>query len=255
MKKLCILILIICIIGCKKKKDIVAKVNNYILTQENLKTLNVTQKNKKEFVTEWINLKLLACSIENNELINLKKENYETKLKANIYISKLLESENIDKDELLEYYNANYQNFYKEITKYKFQKIYLSNKKNKDNLVKELSKISGITFSELAKKYSEELYGKNGGYTGFVDKESIRPLVWDKLTNSEIGKYYWIDVPEGYVIGRWYEKKDFKIQLGFEQVKNDIIKILKKEDRKKIIEKELQRLRKINKVEINLDYN
>ncbi len=255
LKNMLILNIIILILSCKTDKNIIARVNKEILTKQDLITLKIEEKNKRNFINDWINFKLLSNSVNDNELINLKANNYKTKLKANIYISKLFEKEEVAQNELINYYNANYQNFYKQITKYKFQKIYVSTKSKKNELVKEISKITGIKFSDLAKKYSEDIYGKNGGYTGFVDEESIRPLVWQKLTNSEKGKYYWIDVPDGYVIGRWYEKKEFKIQLSFEQVKNEIKKIIKQADRQKIIEKELQKLRKEKKVEINLDYN
>ncbi len=241
--------------GCFDSGQILAKVNNNKLTQEDLHTLNIEKENQEKFINEWVKMKLFASSVKDNELIKLKTINYKDKVKANYFISNLLKSKKIEKKELLDYYNANYQNFYKTITKYKFQKIYVSNKKKKDVIINKISQNVGVKFSDLAKQFSEDIYGKNGGYTGFVDKNSIKDIVWEKLINSERNKYLWIDVPDGYVIGRWYDRKDFKMQLSFDQVKDKIQEILIKKNRENLLKQELEKLKRNNKVEINLKYN
>ncbi len=241
--------------SCFSSDKVVAKVNNQNLTQKDLNILRIKKKNQEKFIHEWVKIKLFASSIKDSEIIKLKTKNYKDKIKANYFISNILRNKKIEKKELLDYYKANYQNFYKTIIKYKFQKIYVSNKTKKGLIINKISQNTGIKFSDLAKQFSEDIYGKNGGYTGFVDKNSIKDIVWEKLTKTEKNKYIWIDTPDGYIIGRWYDKKEFKIQQSFDQVKDEIQTILIKRNREKLLNKELEKLKKNNKVVINLKYN
>ena len=136
--------------------------------------------------------------------------------------------------------------------KYKFQKIYVATKKKKNIIINKISQNKNIKFSDLAKLFSEDIFGKNGGYTGFVDNNGVRKIVWKKLTNSPKNKYIWIDTPDGYVVGRWYDRKEFKLQLSFDKVKDEIQRLLIKQNREKLLNQELEKLKKENKVEINL---
>ena len=190
--------------------------------------------------------------MKDNPAIRLSSEFNKDKIKANFFISNLLKNKKINKSELLNYYKANYQNFYKTVTKYKFQKIYVATKNKKNIIINKISQDRNTKFSNLAKLYSEDMFGKNGGYTGFVEENGVRKIVWDKLTSSPKNKYIWIDVPDGYVVGRWYDKKEFKIQLSFDKVKDEIQKLLIKQNREKLLNQELEKLKRENKVEINL---
>ena len=162
--------------GCFESNTVLARVNNKTLKQSDLKYLNIDKKNQEQFIHEWVKLQLLASSVKENPIINLKANFNKAKMKANIFVSNLLKNKEINKEDLLNYYKVNYQNFYEVVPKYKFQKIYVSTKKKKNIIINKISENTGIKFSDLAKDYSEDIFGKNGGYTGFAQQNNF-PLV------------------------------------------------------------------------------
>ena len=71
--------------GCFESNTVLARVNNKTLKQSDLKYLNIDKKNQEQFIHEWVKLQLLASSVKENPIINLKANFNKAKMKANIF--------------------------------------------------------------------------------------------------------------------------------------------------------------------------
>ena len=175
-----------------------------------------SEKQKEEFYIKYKNIFAMP------EKINIEYIVFDS--------NKLKELISNDKESLKNYFN---ENKFKYIVpeKRELSQIFLSNikgdKKENKILIEEIatSLKSGISFSELAKKYSNDQLSKdNGGKIGWVNKEDLNKEISDKLfileNVNDISDI--IETEQGYYILMLTGVIDAKIKT-FDQVK-EIVK-------------------------------
>ncbi len=186
--------------------------NDFINEKENF-----SEEQKKEFFMKYKNIFALPEKIDIEYILFNKK--------------KLKELISVNESSLKNYFN---ENKFKYITpeKREFSQIFLSNikgDKNENNiLIKEISGFlkSGASFSELAKKYSNDQLSKNnGGKIGWVNKNDLNKEISDKLfmleSINDISDI--IETDQGFYILKLTGLIDAKIKT-FEDVKDNVKK-------------------------------
>ena len=251
-----IILATVILFGCnsEKKMDIVAQVNEDILTLEELKSpFSVEQwnlkspKEKKELVQEWIDLTVLSQAADNNGItetteIQFRLENSAKTVKANALIAQELANIRVTENDMFEYYKL-HQNRYKNTKKeFKVQRIFTENTQTNRQVLEELR--TGMTFSEAAKRFSKEEAASNGGYIGFVGEENIEPEIWEKLNELKKWHYASVNTEKGFYIVRYYQTRNVEIDKKFNDVKNEIRKEILSEEKEKLYNELINRMRK-----------
>ncbi|MCK4694893.1 MAG: peptidylprolyl isomerase, partial [Candidatus Cloacimonetes bacterium] len=222
------LVILFLFISCIQQddEDNLAQVNNEKLTSEKLKSnfskeewKDMSNEEKREFVQDWIQLTLLAQEADRQKIssipeIESKIETAEKTIKSNALIAQKLSDIEITEDELFNYYKIHKSKFQTSSIEYKVQRIFTTDKLKIEEIRQEIQKTS---FSETAKRYSEEKAGKNGGYIGFLSKDSSNKAIWDVLKSLKKYRIKTIKTDKGYYILRYYDtRKVYKDRIFLE---------------------------------------
>lgn len=251
-----IIIATLILFGCnsEEKQNIVAQVNDDILTLEELKSpfsdkqWNLkTSNEKKELAQEWIDLTVLSQSADNKGItdtpeIQFRLENSAKTIKANALIAQEFANIKVTENDMFEYYKL-HQNKYKTTKKeFKVQRIFTENAQTNRQVLEELR--NGMTFSDAAKKFSKEDAASNSGYIGFVSEKDVQPEIWKKLNELKKWHYASVNTDKGFYIVRYYQTRNVEIDKKFNDVKNEIRKEVLEEKREKLYKQLVNRMRK-----------
>lgn len=259
-----LIVFILSISACQKEETekVVARVNDDILTENELKSgftkiqwSNLKQEEKEEFIQQWINLTLLSQEgekrgISHEESIIQKIETARKKVISNALLAQEISEIKLNEDDLFDYYKLHKSKFQTDVEQYKMQRIYVSNKEKLDQVLSAMKE--GLKFTEAAKEYSEEVLGRSGGYTEFLGTNDVEKEIWNTIKNLKKWYYASVNVNNSYYIVRWYEKKEVKETKKFREVKDDISKIVFKERKKQLYKQILNDLKKESNISISI---
>ncbi len=188
------------------------------------KDVKISEKEIKEYYEEHKNRFIEEAKIKIKYILITPEE--------------LAKVQNVTEKEMRDYYDTHKDDFktkpmvklrviYIKLTKDMNQKE-VSKKKKKLEIVLSLLK-KGKDFSEIAKKYSEDLSAKSGGYLGWLEKDSLLPLFKKEVETMKVGDISKpIQTDRGVYILKLEDKKASRIK-PFEEVKDKIRSIISKE--------------------------
>lgn len=247
--------------GAKLDKDVVAVIGKYVLTRQKYKIITdymkqkydykLTPEQEKEFIEFIINKKLMAqearaLGYADREDIKVKYEWDFDDLVSHAYYEDMVEKKsNVSDAQAQQYYNANKGDF----TEIKAQHILVKSKDLANNLYKRI--VSGESFDDIAKKYSEdETTKESGGNLGFFAKGTMVKEFED--ASFVLGKDE-VSEPVKTVYGWHIIKVLDKREISFDDSKDRIIKMIKDQRTKDVFDRVINDLKKKYKVQVNED--
>lgn len=256
-------ILLILLFSCAKEElDIVARVNEEVLTRQEFQAFfteeqwqEMDYETKREYINEWIKLTLLSQEADRSGLSNEAAAEEKIKsaiknVKANLLLAQRIAQIEITEDDLFNYYKLHKSKYQETKKEYKIQRIFLNEPEQLD-LVMDLLR-QGKPFTETVKEYSEEQLGVSGGYTGFLGKEEVDPAIWDKLQNLKKWNYTSVKINNGYYIFRYYDTQEVNHIKEFTQVEEEIRKIVLEQKKQAIFDEVLEELKRNADISISI---
>ncbi len=261
------------------KEEILAKVGSHVLTmqqfQEQIRTLPPqlqmamlqNPQLKEQLIERWVNVTLLgekakSLGLDKDPAVMAKIEDVKNSILAQELLKKEIQAKvKITDEEVKEYYEKNKDKF-KEPEQVKARHILIKVDSNADERkwkeaeekakqIKERIE-KGEDFAKLAKEFSDDPGTKNrGGELGFFAKGRMVPefeAAAFALKPGEVSDP--VKTAFGYHIIQTLEKKSAK-QKEFNQVKEQIRQMLKREKERKLMDKMIAELKKEHKVTIN----
>ncbi len=229
-----------------------AKKRGYKVSKKELK------KAEKRFIKAYGNKDNLKRRLK---ISNMSYEEFLKGLKEDLLIRKLYDKEvkrEFSEKELKEYYEKNRYKF-KMPPKLKLRLIYLRNDptdpKGRQKALKRAKEVmeklkKGEDFSELARKYSNDMTRIKGGDMGFIHQGMLEePIEKEamKLKEGEISEP--IETIKGFYIIK-LEKRTPEKLFAFDEIKEKLKRELKAKEEKKRMEEILKRAKKESKIEV-----
>jgi len=268
MKKFVFLLLlgliVILPIGCgKKSENVVAKINNKVITLEEFNGKierlpkhyqDIIKGQKKRFLDDVIAEELLY-----DEALRSKIDgNPETKevieeAKRTIIVSRLIKDKVDDKvsvpeEEIKKYYDEHSEEFMLP-ERWRASHILVDTLEEAKDIKAKLDQ--GGSFEEFVKERSKDTTAKQGGDIGYFAKGQLIPEFENASFSLELGQISDIVKTQfGYHIIKLTDRKGPEVQ-EFSAVKELIKKELEREQKKQILEKLMNDLRKGAKITIN----
>ncbi len=243
--------------GCKNEGEVVAKINNDVITKDELYDLLVEQ-NGAQVLDNLISEKIIKLEIEKqkieipeeeiekviseikgsyggDEAFNQAMEYYGYKLEdikknitTNIQIKKLLEpSISITEEEIKDYFET-YKDTLSQKEQVRASHILVETEEKAKEVKEKL--LAGGDFAEIAKEYSQDINNKDlGGDLGFFSRGEMLPTFENAAFALEIGEISDpVQTDYGFHIIKVEEKKEEK-EANFEENKDKIKDILLEE--------------------------
>lgn len=267
MKKILIITVIllsILVFSCSGKKGtVVAKVNEHVLTLEELQESYpsiewnaMTNEQKRELINKWVDLTLLADKadeddyLSNNPVLEFKIKNAEKKVKANAYIAQQIASLKVSDEELFNYYRVHQGEFNKTVQSLKVQRIFLKTQ-DEANRIKGLIDAGTLKFTPAAIQYSQEEFGKLGGYMTDPVTEINEKEIWTALNTQQQYQSVVIPYKDGFLIARYIESSSSQQEGTFDDVKKDIEKAILQTKKNEIYKKIIEDIKKESNITIS----
>jgi len=262
MKKVLLLFaFILVLLSCKQEENepIIAQVNGDKLTVKEFRAHftdsqwnRLSDSDKKDYINDWINLTLFSqeadkLSLSNTPEIKAKIDNAVKNIKSNALLSYKLANINVTEEEMFTYYKLNKKKFQKKVTEYKIQRILI---KDPTRLPFVRQELEDTSFSRCARKFSDEMLGKNGGNLGFVSQNDIDKNIWDQVTALKKNHYKTIKTKKGYYLIKWIKKRDKYRDIDFPIVKNKVRKLVLQQKREELFDNLIKELKKDAKISI-----
>ena len=187
--------------------------------------------------------------ISETDEVQIKIESAAKNIKSNALLANKLANLSVTEDEMFNYYKLHKSKFQRKVKKYKIQRILIKDKSKLDFIRQQLS---NIRFSRIARKYSKEAIGKNGGYVGYVMEDEINSKIWNEVTKLDKNHYKTIEVDNNYYLTRWVDKKDDYVDKNFLTVKDEVKDMVLKKKKDELFENLLEEIR--NKSDIEIAY-
>lgn len=252
----CLVLLLVVLTGCslfEKEKDIVAQVDDEVLTLEEFKSnftesqwKNLSPEQKKEYAEQWVQIVLLAKEAEQQGLkddavIRNRIKYAGRKVLANALIATRLASEKVTEDEMFNYYRIHQGEFAAPLKNYRVQRIFLTDPTILNRVKAEIS--AGMKFEDAARLYSQEALGQNGGYMGVVTPDGPDSTIWQAVHNLKLNELTTLQKGGGYYLLRYYLEEIGKGESGFEGMKDEITRRILEERRKQVYDDLLRELK------------
>ncbi|MFC1887493.1 peptidyl-prolyl cis-trans isomerase [Candidatus Cloacimonadota bacterium] len=260
---LAVLFVIFILTSCSKEEvEVVATVNNEVLTMDEFKAFFSEQEwteldygLKREYVNEWIKLTLLSqeadiSGLSEEAAVQERIKSAAKNVKANVLLAQKIAEIEITEDDLFNYYKLHKSKYQDTKKEYKIQRIFLKNKETLDIVMDVLQQ--GEPFTDVVKLYSEEQLGASGGYTGFVGKENIEISIWNKLQTLKKWHYTSAQVADGYFIFRYYDTQEVVHNKDFTDVEEDIYQIVLEQKKQQVYEQVIEDLKRNADISISL---
>lgn len=214
-------------------KNVISNINKqYLITEEELK-----EQLKKE-------------NINFNDFVDgLKTNILRTKVLSQVISPEVLVTEKI----LQDYYNKNLDEYREE--EYRLKQIFISNKasdpQKKASQAYSLLK-EGKPFESIAKEFSEDPSGPEGGDIGVIKSEELMPELRQAVRALVPGAYTSIiGTPYGFLILKLIETKRGDT-IAFELVKDKIHERIVREESEKRYKDYINKLRKASYIEVKI---
>jgi len=217
-------------------KEIDSVINNikkqYLITEEELKEqLKKDKVNYKDF-----------------------KEGLKTNLLRSKVLSQVISPEVLVNDkELIEYYNKHTEDYREE--EYRLKQIFISNNQSdpQNKALKAYALLKeGKPFESVAKEFSDDPSGPDGGDIGFVKSEDLIPELKGVVRSLTPGAYTGIaKTPYGFLILKLVEIKKGDT-IAFEAIKGRIQERMVQEESEKRYKEYINKLRKTSYIEVKI---
>jgi peptidyl-prolyl cis-trans isomerase C len=252
----CLLLLLVILTGCslfEKEKEIVAQVDDEILTMEEFKSnfteaewKNLSAEQKKEYAEQWVQIVLLAKEAEqqglqDEDVVRYRMKYARRKVLANALIASRLASEKVTEDEMFNYYRIHQGEFAQPLKNYRVQRIFLTDPALLSRVRAEIS--AGMKFEDAARLYSQEALGQNGGYMGVVTPDGPDSTIWQAVHNLKLNELTTLQKDGGLYLLRYYLEEEGKGESGFEGMKDEITRRILEERRKQVYDDLLRELK------------
>jgi peptidyl-prolyl cis-trans isomerase C len=250
------IVLLIALSACSLvdgKGEVVARVDDKTLTMDELKAnfseeewKTLTNEQKKEYVSQWVNLMLLAKEAEKNGLDKDKKvknriEYAQQKILGNALISSRLAAINFSEEDMFNYYRIHQGEFSQPLKNFKVQRIYLIDSGMVNKVKQELQ--NGMRFEDAARVYSLEEIGKTGGFMGTVTSSDADSSFWLAVKNLKLYDVTTLQKENGFYLLRPYMEEEGVGNTGFESQKDEIRRRMLEERRKEVYDDLLKELK------------
>ena len=265
MKKILLASIIVLSIGCVEKAEkgeIVARVNDSVLTLEKFYNQippgwkdKLSFEEKSNFVSDWVDTELfyreaVRRGIGKDEKVLTQLETLKKEILKNELLVREIEKSKVTEQEVKSYYETHKKEYDYEI---KIATIFLDEGKEAQEIFKKIKE--GHDFAELAKQHSRGPMADRGGETDYFRRHSSEMLLSPKLEevafSLNVGKVTdVIKTNYGYYIIKLVDKKKIKEKIKFEDVEDDIEKSLTMMHQNEVYNNLLTRLRKGAKIEI-----
>ncbi len=261
---ICWLLPTLVLFGCARQDNAVAVVNKHLITVFDvedrisklpLKFRSVAKENKPAFIDEMVTDLLLYDEavrnglLSDNEIKRVIEEAQKKIVVARFIKDKVEDKIKISETEIEDYYKTHQNDFISQ-TKYRASHILVP---DEDEAKKILDKLKTQNFEELAKAYSIDSTAKRGGDVGYFSKGELIPEFENVCFNLNIGETSpVIKTQFGYHIIKLTDRiapEPKKI----DEVKDDIVNILKAKKRQELFNSLIASLRAKSKVKINED--
>ena len=242
---LLIIAFLIVLSGCSNKEnEVIAKVGNEELTLSQLKSFygdeqwnSVSTVDKRKSVKEWMEMTAFAkyadeLGISRKEPLKSRIELAEKKVKTNAVLALEINRIKISEDELFNYYKVHQGEYNTSFKEFKIQRILIPDQETLDIVKTNLK--NGLDFTQAVKDHSTENNASKGGYFGWVSKKDKNRSMYDAV--KDLKKYQYTSIPyKGkYCVLRYYQSRDSKESIRYEELKDELRKKLMKEKRKNI---------------------
>lgn len=268
MKKVSISLIILLIsgyitAGCGKKQEIIARIDNKVITvrdfEKRIKVLparyqEVIKENKRRFLDEIIVDELLYGEALRQNLYDDRdvKEVIE-EAKKKILIARLLKDKvddavKVGEEEILDYYN-NHKEEFKTPEILRASHILVKTEEEAKGIILELT--NGRNFEDLARSRSTDPTSSRGGDIGYFVRGQLDPdfeNVCFQMSEGQISDM--VKTRFGYHIIKLTERKAPSIE-NFDEVRGRIAERLIKLLRKKQFNELVERLKERAKIEVN----
>jgi peptidyl-prolyl cis-trans isomerase SurA len=245
----------------KLLEKIDALIDNLLIKQQAKKMkIDVSDKEIDSIIN---NIKKQYLITEEELKEQLKKDNIDFKdfkegLKTNVFRTKVLSQVIspevlVTDNNLIEFYNKHINDYKEE--EYRLKQIFISNNQSDPqnramtayNQVKE-----GKPFESIAKEFSDDPSGPDGGDIGFVKSEDLIPELKGAVRALKPGSYTdIIKTPYGYLILKLIETKQGDT-IAFESVKDRIHGRIIQEESEKKYKEYISKLRKSSYIEVKI---
>lgn len=246
----------------KKLDDgVIAIIGQYVLTKEKYRVITdymsqkfdykLTKEQEKEFIQYIVNKKMMGMEARAQGYDERPDIKVQYEWDFDDILSHLYYAENVEKKSLVTekdakaYYNAHTGDF----VEIKAQHVLLKNKQLADSLYKRI--LSGESFDEIAKKYSEDATTKEkGGNLGAFTKGVMVQEFEDTafaLADNEVSQP--VKSVYGYHIIKVLERKKY----SYDDSKDKIVKMIKEKKQQQVFDSVISSLKKKYKVTINQD--
>jgi len=255
-------VILLGILGCgEKRTGVVARVNNQVLTGEELDRFfpeydTVTFEQKKDFVRRWIDNELIYQEAkrrrfdQNEDLKQSVRDMTKDLVIVNFLQKEIGEKIFSSEREAREFYQKNKGMFKREEDEVCASEMLLPTKEEADSAVKRIR--NGESFSKVAAEMSIDLEAREtGGDKGCFQRfSSIHPDVAEQAFSHRIGEVTKPFQTEwGWHILFIRDKKKKGTTREFELVKDEILNFLDDQKRNEAVTSFLDELRKKAKIE------
>ncbi len=255
MKKLLPLLFLLSIIGCKKEEGtVIAKVGRSTITLEEInssipieyKTM-VSREDKKQIVEGWISTELVYNkALKDGALkepeVSKQIEQIKKQIVVNYWLSKYTYDRIFVGDEdIKEYYEATSDRYNNE---YKIAHVVTATQTDAAEVEEKLKR--GESFEKLAKEYSIDPSGKNGGIIGYIKlgDTSLPGFEAAAFSLKEAGDISGIvQTPQGFHIIKLLGKRKLRNPPKFTDLKEEIRGMLLMQKQTEVIDSLIQDLK------------
>ena len=222
----------------------------------NIDALPPTQK--KELIDKGIELQLLIdeakkSGVMDDDMYKKELEVVKDNLALRVWQAKEASNIKLDEKEVSDFYNKNKAKFM-EPAKIKISQIVLKTEAEANAVIKELKGLSGsamnVKFADLAKAKSIDPQAKqSGGELGWIPSDQVKPVA-DAISKLKDGQI----TPKPIRSGLGYhvilkEGAQAKKQLGLDDVRGYIERILRQQKAAKMVDQKAEELRKSATIE------
>lgn len=258
------LILSLTFINCEQTKEgkVVAKVNNQVLTEEDIEREippesreRVTIDQRREYVGRWIRNELLyqealKSKIDQEKVMKQKME----QIIKDFVVTNFLEREfadsfSVSPEETNEYYEENKGNFVREEDEVRASHILLKTRNEAEELRSRLA--LGQRFGKLASELSLDPETRfRGGDLGYFTKVMVHPRIAEIVSKLKVGNFSKVVETEwGFHVIKLTDKKKKGTIRRLWEVENLIINILSSQKRKNVVGRYIKELEGRYKIE------
>jgi len=211
----------------------------------------LTAEEKRDFLDRWVDTELLCLAAEARGLmedpeLEMRLRQYRREFVANHLLQRVLEERVlVTEPEIADYYAEHLDEYSSE---YRYREIVVHNQNAAEDLCGRLNS-KRISFTRAAEKNSLSSSARVGGDMGWLAKGAMPPEVEEriiKMKPQEISTPF--ETAWGWTIIQFREKRQAENALDLQEVRDEILRYLTMERRRRVYADYLAELREIHPI-------